>query len=456
MWTDIDLFLDPETGAHDLPPRMKRRDGSTRLLGEEETLSPDHADAPVPGFPKLVQDIWFHYQRLISAASLTTDCQVDCPAGVHPPANAPEEGALSSSLALNAVPLGRPANARSVGLMQADWGTVWHKVPLRVTYQPTRRHLHVAISRGLWPVPAVDALGYDPAFIVRLRSALMRPGLLIFLGAVGAGKTTLIWSALIDVVTRRNAKGIVLEDVSEIPAEGLYGASGTILQVPVYANDYALAVRQALRLRADYIVLNEVRTASTANELMHAAGRVPIMATAQGLDIEQGIAALRDLASAHEGGPWAGTALANALVACVHIKSVKRRPDGMGWFIEVDALFTDDPDTRDAIRSIIRNGDLLPLRDHIRRQRDTRWALPRGSVQAISYPAPARPLPVAPRPQRPAPPVQAQDETSQAKTPTLPPSPTARPAPSSAATAPVDQKPASPARRLRPIFSWRR
>lgn len=454
MWTDIDLFLDPETGAHDLPPRMKRRDGFTRLLTAEEAMAPDHAEAPVTGFPDLVRDIWYHYLGLIAAAPPPTASHFDQPITGRHLDDAPGGTAPSPQLTLNAVPLGISASARSDGLMHVDWGTVWHDVPLRITYQPTRHHLHVAISRGLWPVPALDDLGYDPAFIARLRVALLRPGLLIFLGAVGAGKTTLIWSALIDVVTRRNAKGIVLEDVSEVPAEGLYGTSGAILQVPVYGDDYAPAVRRALRLRAEYIVMNEVRTASTANELMHAAGRVPIMATAQGLDIEQGIAALRDLATAQEGGPWAGTALANALVACVHIKTVKRRPDGIGWFIDVDALFTDDPGSRDAIRTIIRNGDLLPLRDHIQRQRAMRWALPRGSAPALSFPPPPRPAPAVPRTAHPVPPVQAPADATTARASPTTPAPS--PVPSSPAAPPVTQRDQKSARRLIPILNWRR
>ncbi|MCW2240360.1 ATPase, T2SS/T4P/T4SS family [Azospirillum canadense] len=431
MFTDIDLFLHPATGDHDLPPRVKRRDGSTRLLTQEEALSPSHADAPLPDFPHLVAAIWHHYHGTVAgpchppvpaaAGAPPPPSHTDLTGGPaarppsRPPALPPHPGAL------HAVPLpaSPPALLRAAP-SQSDWGTVWHAIPLRITYQATFRHLHVAISRGLWPIPALDDLGYDPAFIARLRLALTSPGLQIYLGKVGAGKTTLIWSALIDTVTRQNSKGIVLEDVNEIPAEGIYGQSGAIIQVQVPNNDYAPHVRHALRLRAQQLVINEVRSATTASELLHAAGRVPIMTTAQGLDIEQGIAALRDLASAAETGPWAGTALANALVAAIHIKGVRRRPDGQGYFIDVDALFTDGEE-RDAIRGIIRHGDLHHLRDHIQRQAASRWSLPRpdprATITAFPPAAPRFAPPSAPH----APPVAPDLHPASAATPNRPP-----------------------------------
>ena len=280
----------------------------------------------------------------------------------------------SAAAGLDAIPFDQ-AGPSPVHTPPVDWGLRWRGIPLRVTYQPTASFLHVAISRGLWPIPTLEQLGHNEHFAAALRRAMTRPGLILVIGHMGVGKSTTMWSALLDHVARTNIKAVVLEDVNELPAQGRYGDAGIVLQVAVKPGAYGLAIPHQLRQRAQLLVINEVRDHPTARELLLAAGRVPVMTTGHANDIEQGLASLRDLAAGPTGGAWAATTLASSLVAVIYLRDLVRRENG-GFSIAVDALFLGGKsEDDDKIRSLIRHDQLTNLREHIRRQAAGRWQI---------------------------------------------------------------------------------
>lgn len=318
-FTDLDFVLDSKTGEHLTPARIKNRDGAVMLLtpADMEAGSPS---APLPDMQGLVAHLW--------AVRM-----------------APEQ--------------------------PDDASVVWHGVPLRVTFLACPGALSVSISRALWPLPDLTGLGYPSDFIARLRRAMAAPGLVLFIGDMGAGKTTTMTSAVVDHVTRTSCKGLILEDMNELPIAGLYGDAGLLLQSAVAGGDYAPHIAHAMRTRVQTLVVNEVRSATTARETLLAAGRVSLLTTCQGHTIAQGLAVIRDLAAGQGGAAWAATALAASLSAVVRVQGTGTRMDGTRGML-VEALFVDG-EYADAIRSTIRNDGLHLLRDHIRRCTPPQW-----------------------------------------------------------------------------------
>ncbi len=366
-FTDLDLFLNVDTGEHIWPPRV-------RVMGEQPHFLKNfgRGQVKVPGldyFDGLICELLSIY-NVISR----------------------QNGDMANIDTIPLPPLrdvgddDRSDGERETGVRPGpcDWGMMWHDAPLRVTFLPTPEFLHVAISRGLWPVPSLEGLGHNRDFAVALRRAMKRPGLLLFLGQMGVGKSTTMWSALIDHVTRTGIKAVVLEDIAELPAQGRYGDSGFLLQISVRASGYGSVIAHAMRLRAQHLVINEVRDHYTAREVLLAAGRVPVMMTGHGNDIEQGLAALRDLAAGSEGGSWSSTTLASSLVGVVHLCGLERDAQG-GISIKVNALFVEGSED-DKIRAIIRHDQLPTLREHIRRQAQGRWSSG-VALQTVGVPA---------------------------------------------------------------------
>lgn len=195
-----------------------------------------------------------------------------------------------------------PAAARSlaVGLIAAGGRHVDEATPCADVRLGEGMRVHVALPPVAWGGTAIsvrlprvsritlDAWGLDPEALGVLHTALHDRRTVLFTGATGSGKTTLMAAWLSDALA--SDRIIIIEDVAEAPIAhphvvaletrqpNMEGAGGV---------DLARLVREALRMRPDRLVVGECR----------------------GAEISEFLAALN---TGHRGG--AGTLHANSLL----------------------------------------------------------------------------------------------------------------------------------------------
>ncbi len=106
----------------------------------------------------------------------------------------------------------------------------------------------------------LDALGFDPTSLRRLRQLIEAPyGMLLVTGPTGSGKTTTLYAALAETHTGRD-KIVTIEDPVEYQLPG-------VLQVPVNEKKgltFARGLRSILRHDPDKIMVGEIRDRETA------------------------------------------------------------------------------------------------------------------------------------------------------------------------------------------------
>lgn len=192
------------------------------------------------------------------------------------------------------------SRALAVGLIAAGGRHVDEATPCADVRLGEGMRVHVALPPVAWGGTAIsvrlprvervtlDRWGLDPHTLETLRLALDERRTVLFTGATGSGKTTLMAAWLSDALA--SDRIIVIEDVAEAPIAhphlvalecrqpNMEGAGGV---------DLARLVREALRMRPDRLVVGECR----------------------GAEISEFLAALN---TGHRGG--AGTLHANSLV----------------------------------------------------------------------------------------------------------------------------------------------
>ncbi len=192
------------------------------------------------------------------------------------------------------------ARALAVGLIAAGGRHVDEATPCADVRLGDGMRVHVALPPIAWHGTAIsirlprvhrvslDGAGLEPETLAALRGALRERRTLLFTGATGSGKTTLMAAWLSDALA--SDRIVVIEDVAEAPIAhphvvalecrqpNMEGAGGV---------DLARLVREALRMRPDRLVVGECR----------------------GAEISEFLAALN---TGHRGG--AGTLHANSLV----------------------------------------------------------------------------------------------------------------------------------------------
>ncbi|MCC7049394.1 MAG: Flp pilus assembly complex ATPase component TadA [Alphaproteobacteria bacterium] len=118
---------------------------------------------------------------------------------------------------------------------------------------------HVGLDFGV--------LGYDEAMLQRYFSVLRRPhGILLITGPTGSGKTTTLYTSLIEVRTPE-LKILTVEDPVEYQLDGI---NQTQVQ-PQIGLTFATALRSFLRHDPDIILVGEIRDAETARIAVQAA-----------------------------------------------------------------------------------------------------------------------------------------------------------------------------------------
>lgn len=112
-----------------------------------------------------------------------------------------------------------------------------------------------------------DALGYDAAMLDRYFSVLKRPnGILLITGPTGSGKTTTLYTSLVEIRTPE-LKILTVEDPVEYQLEGV---NQTQVQ-PQIGLTFAAALRSFLRHDPDVILVGEIRDVETARIAVQAA-----------------------------------------------------------------------------------------------------------------------------------------------------------------------------------------
>ena len=192
------------------------------------------------------------------------------------------------------------ARALAIGLIAAGGRHVDEATPCADVRLGDGMRVHVALPPIAWGGTAIsvrlprvhrvtlEGSGLDPSTLSALRDALLERRTVLFTGATGSGKTTLMAAWLSDALA--SDRIVIIEDVAEAPIAhphlvalecrqpNMEGAGGV---------DLARLVREALRMRPDRLVVGECR----------------------GAEVREFLAALN---TGHRGG--AGTLHANSLV----------------------------------------------------------------------------------------------------------------------------------------------
>ncbi|NHM28137.1 Flp pilus assembly complex ATPase component TadA [Desulfofundulus sp. TPOSR] len=143
------------------------------------------------------------------------------------------------------------------------------EVDLRVSTLPTvaGEAVVLRILDRTRTVPKLDALGYSGENLEKLRRAVKMPyGLVLLTGPTGSGKTTTLYAALSEVVSRE-INVITVED----PPEYELPSVRQVAVNPKAGLTFASALRAILRQDPDVIMVGEIRDPETAKIAVQAA-----------------------------------------------------------------------------------------------------------------------------------------------------------------------------------------
>ena len=163
------------------------------------------------------------------------------------------------------------------------------------------------------PTPAEIQL---PAALVK-RFVEINDGLIAFAGSTGNGKSTSIASLISENARQKAIRVVTIEDPIEYLHEDMpNGSTFTYRAVGTHTGSFACAMRDAMRMHPDIIVLGELRDAREANVALEAAltGH-KVITTLHGGSVEQGMQRLGDFS--REIGESAIGGFAQAFRMCV-------------------------------------------------------------------------------------------------------------------------------------------
>lgn len=221
-----------------------------------------------------------------------------------------------------------------------------------------------------------------PAEFVRFSLRPQLQGLILVTGGFGTGKTTTASSLFCHRIAQLGGTGIALEDpTGEVQMAGRHGL-GRIVQIPVSRSrgGYHAGLQLVRRSRADYVLVGEIRDASTAIDAQDIGNTdMPVIATMHASSIEEAFdkyqAYLRkDHASTEE----ANARLAMSICAVVHLsKQFSRASDGstITRFVPRCLILDRTDPSCTAIIGKIRDGNFIGLNDDIAFQATRRFGM---------------------------------------------------------------------------------
>jgi type IV pilus assembly protein PilB len=143
------------------------------------------------------------------------------------------------------------------------------RVDLRVSVLPTVRGEQVVmrVLDQARVVPDLETLGYGERELSLIRKAVAAPyGLVLLTGPTGSGKTTTLYAALKEVVSRERSV-ITVEDPPEYDMPGV----SQVAVNPKAGLTFAAALRAILRQDPDVVMVGEIRDPETARIAVQAA-----------------------------------------------------------------------------------------------------------------------------------------------------------------------------------------
>ncbi len=211
----------------------------------------------------------------------------------------------------------------------------------------------------------------------------MRPrlqGLLLVTGGFGAGKTTAASSLFCHRIAALGGTGVALEDPSgEVRMNGRHG-DGRVIQIPVSrkTGGYHAALQLVRRSRADFILIGEIRDATTAIEAQDIANTdMPAIATMHASSIEEAFDKYQSyLRGEHASTSEANARLAMSVAGIVHLtKEYVPVPGGQAIARYVPRSLVLDRNDPNCIGTIgkIRDGNFVGLNDDIDSQAARRF-----------------------------------------------------------------------------------
>lgn len=142
-------------------------------------------------------------------------------------------------------------------------------IDLRVSVLPTI-HGEAVVMRVLDTarvVPTLESLGYDPADLKKIRRAVSAPyGMVLLTGPTGSGKTTTLYAALKEILSREK-NVVTVEDPPEYEMSGVRQVAVN----PKAGLTFASALRAILRQDPDIVMVGEIRDSETAKIAVQAA-----------------------------------------------------------------------------------------------------------------------------------------------------------------------------------------
>lgn len=222
--------------------------------------------------------------------------------------------------------------------------------------------------RSIQPVvPQVGQLGLPLPIAQMLVSEQIGPGLLLFVGGMGQGKTTSASAVLIERLRRFGGVSLAIEDPAELLLDGEHG-EGICFQQEIdrhlFADHIVRAMRQGISGRPTQIFLGEIRSPEIAREAIRAGvNGHPVISTLHAGNIPQALYRLKELSGQ---GDDAWPVIAEGLTGIVH-QTLMRSPDGRKRPM-IDALFL-TKDNATSVRAKIRAGKIEQIRTDIDAQK---------------------------------------------------------------------------------------
>jgi twitching motility protein PilT len=164
--------------------------------------------------------------------------------------------------------------------------------------QTTRDESWAALRRISDRPPAIEKLGFLAPVVRDLVALGKREGLMLVCGGTGQGKTTTAAALLHRYLADYGGVGFTIEDPVEYLLDGRHGANGLCYQVEAREDrDWAHLLKRALRWHPRYIMVGELRTPESANQLLRAAnsGHLVITTVHSG-SLEEGLEGVLHLA----------------------------------------------------------------------------------------------------------------------------------------------------------------
>ncbi|OIQ07678.1 type II secretion system protein E [Moorella thermoacetica] len=143
------------------------------------------------------------------------------------------------------------------------------EVDLRVSTLPTvtGEKIVLRVLDKTKVIPRLESLGYSESALVLLRRAIHAPyGMILITGPTGSGKTTTLYAALSEIVSRE-INVVTVEDPPEYEITGV-NQIGVNLKAGL---TFATALKSILRQDPDVVMVGEIRDAETARIAVQAA-----------------------------------------------------------------------------------------------------------------------------------------------------------------------------------------